>query len=156
MLAGFELATADSRVVAVNPVQPEDDPAAIREFAVEMKMFDYLHGVYPGVSLTLHAGELTDGQVPPEYLRFHIRQSIEIGHARRIGHGVAIAWERFPELLRRRRNLGRCEFRSCRPPGCGRSGPLSRQGDGSQSRRAVDAFGRSAVGAAARHYFLDG
>jgi hypothetical protein len=46
--------------------------------------------------------------------------------------------------------------RSCCPPGCGRSGALSRQGNGSQSRRAFDAFGRTAVDAVARRSFRNG
>jgi adenosine deaminase len=38
--------------------------------------------------------------VPPEGLRFHIRDSIEKGHAERIGHGVTIMQENDPiELL---------------------------------------------------------
>jgi len=37
----------------------------------------------------LHAGELTPDLVPPEEL-FHIRASIEKGHAERIGHGVDV------------------------------------------------------------------
>jgi adenosine deaminase len=31
--------------------------------------------------------------VPPEGLRFHIREAIDIGHAERIGHGVDIMYE---------------------------------------------------------------
>jgi adenosine deaminase len=31
--------------------------------------------------------------VPPEGLRFHITQAVRIGHAERIGHGVAVAYE---------------------------------------------------------------
>lgn len=43
--------------------------------------------------VTLHAGELTLGLVPPEDLRFHIREAIEIAGAERIGHGVDIMYE---------------------------------------------------------------
>jgi adenosine deaminase len=53
------------------------------------------------VALSLHAGELTDGLVPPGALRFHIRQSVEIGHAQRIGHGVSIMSEDDPVGLLR-------------------------------------------------------
>lgn len=101
MLAGFQIATADSRVVSVNLVQPEDDPSAIANFDVEMSMFDFLHREYPRVPITLHAGELTEGLVPPEALRSHIRQSIEIGHALRIGHGVDVMDEDDPRALLR-------------------------------------------------------
>jgi hypothetical protein len=42
------------------------------------------------------------GLVPPEGLRFHIRESIERGHAERIGHGVDVMHEdRAVELLKR-------------------------------------------------------
>jgi adenosine deaminase len=58
-----------------------------------MKMLEYLHSVYPKVHISLHAGELTLGLVPPEGLRFHIRQAVELGHADRIGHGVDVMYE---------------------------------------------------------------
>jgi adenosine deaminase len=39
--------------------------------------------------------------VPPEGLRFHIRQAVEVAHAERIGHGVDVMYEeRAQELLR--------------------------------------------------------
>jgi adenosine deaminase len=64
-------------------------------------MLDYLHSVYPKVHISLHAGELAPGLVPPEGLRFHIREAIELGHAERIGHGVAVMYENNPhDLLR--------------------------------------------------------
>ena len=94
MLAGFELASrADSQVVGLNLVMPEDALVPMRDFSLHMRLLDYLHSVYPKVQVTLHAGELAPGLVPPEGLRFHIRQSIEQGHATRIGHGVAIMQE---------------------------------------------------------------
>jgi adenosine deaminase len=58
-----------------------------------MKMLDYLHSVYPQVHISLHAGELAPGEVPPEGLRFHVRQAVEVGHAERIGHGVDVMYE---------------------------------------------------------------
>jgi adenosine deaminase len=33
------------------------------------------------------------GLAPPEGLRFHIRQAVELGHAERIGHGVDVMYE---------------------------------------------------------------
>jgi len=53
------------------------------------------------VRITMHAGELALGLVPPEDLRFHIRDSIEIGHAERIGHGVDVMYESDPMGLLR-------------------------------------------------------
>ena len=37
-------------------------------------MIDALHTLYPKVHITLHAGEITLGLVPPEGLKFHIRE----------------------------------------------------------------------------------
>jgi adenosine deaminase len=93
MLAGFEIASKDPRVVSLNLVQPEDLPVAVRDFSLHMRMLDYLHGMYPDVPIALHAGELVDGLVPPEALRFHVAESVRVGHARRIGHGAAVMYE---------------------------------------------------------------
>jgi adenosine deaminase len=93
MLAGFQLADSDSRVVAINLVQPEHGLTAMRDYSLHMRMIDYMHRLYPRVHITLHAGELASGLVPPEDLRFHIREAIEIGHAERIGHGVTVMYE---------------------------------------------------------------
>jgi adenosine deaminase len=97
-LLGFETVQAsmdahDDTWVGINFVQPEDGFVAMRDYTLQMKMLDYLHGVYPKVHITLHAGELAPGMVPPEGLRFHIRQAVELGHAERIGHGVDVMYE---------------------------------------------------------------
>jgi adenosine deaminase len=95
MVAGFEIATADSRVVGINLVQSQDEFNALNDFDLQMRMLDYLHGVYPKVHITLHAGGLTPGEVKPEELyASHIRKSIEIGHAERIGHGLDVIYEK--------------------------------------------------------------
>ncbi|HUI41033.1 MAG TPA: adenosine deaminase [Terriglobia bacterium] len=96
MVAGFEMAAADPRVVGLNLVQPEDDRVALRDFALQMRMLDFLHGLYPKVHISLHAGELAPGLVRPDDLGFHIRESIEKGHAERIGHGVDVMQENNP------------------------------------------------------------
>jgi adenosine deaminase len=101
ILAGFETAAADARVVGLNLVQPEDDPVAVRDFRLQMSMLDYLHGVYPAVKITLHAGELTEGLVAPETLRFHMRESLHVGHASRLGHGTGVMYEDDPLALLR-------------------------------------------------------
>ena len=72
---------------------PEDGYVSMRDYTLQMKMLDYLHSLYPKVHITLHAGELAPGLVPPEGLRFHIRQAVELGHAERIGHGVDVMYE---------------------------------------------------------------
>jgi adenosine deaminase len=63
------------------------------DYTLQMHMLDYLHSVYPNIHISLHAGELAPGMVPPEGLRFHIRQAVELGHAERIGHGVDVMYE---------------------------------------------------------------
>ena len=95
MIAGFELAQSDPTVVGLNMVQPEDGLVSMRDFPLHMRMLDYLHQAYPNAKgrVTLHAGELAPGLVPPEGLRSHIRDSIDTGHAQRIGHGVDILQE---------------------------------------------------------------
>jgi len=101
ILFGFELAEADPRFVGLNLVMPEDWYVPMHDFELHMNMLDYLHGVYPKVHISLHAGELAMGLVPPEGLRFHIRESVERGHAERIGHGVDVMNEEHPlDLLR--------------------------------------------------------
>jgi hypothetical protein len=101
MLAAFELANVDSRVLGVNPVQSQDDETAMHDFEPQLRMFAYLHSVYPKVHISMHAGELVPGLVPPEQMESpsHIRDSIEIGHAERIGHGLDVLWERDPQGL---------------------------------------------------------
>ncbi len=79
--------------VGINFVMPEDGLVSMRDYTLQMKMVGYLHSVYPRVHITLHAGELAPGLVPPEGLRFHIRQAVELGYAERIGHGVDVMYE---------------------------------------------------------------
>ena len=99
-LLGFVVAQRDAEmqgdeapVVGINFVQPEDNRLAMAEYTRQMRMIGYLHQIYPKVHIALHAGELTEGLVPPEGLRFHIRQAIEVAHAERIGHGVDVMHE---------------------------------------------------------------
>jgi adenosine deaminase len=96
ILLGFELGQSDPRFVGLNLVMPEDWYVPMRDFDLHMRMIDYLHNLYPKVHISLHAGELAMGLVPPEGLRFHIRESIEKGHAERIGHGVDVMLENDP------------------------------------------------------------
>ncbi len=93
ILTGFELASSDPNVVGLNLVMPEDAMVPMRDFPLHMQFIDFLHKLYPKVQVSLHAGELAPGLVPPDGLRFHIRDSINIGHAKRIGHGVDVMQE---------------------------------------------------------------
>lgn len=97
-LLGFETVAAEmaaghARYVGINFVMPEDGYLSMRDYHLHMLMLDYLHSIYPAVRISLHAGELAPGLVPPEGLRFHIREAIELGHAQRIGHGVDVMYE---------------------------------------------------------------
>lgn len=89
----------DPGFVGINLVRPEDDYVAMRDYTIQMKMIGFLHALYPNVHISLHAGELAPGLVPPEGLRFHIRQAIELAHAERIGHGVDVMYEERPRDL---------------------------------------------------------
>jgi hypothetical protein len=96
LAAGFAIVKADPRVVGVNLLAPEDAYVARRDYRLHMSMLEYLHQQAPEVAVALHAGELAPGLVPPEDLRFHIREAVVRGHARRIGHGVDIFYEDDP------------------------------------------------------------
>ncbi|CAN5470429.1 adenosine deaminase [soil metagenome] len=93
LVASYALADADPRFVGVNIVAPEDDFTSRGDYALHMRMFQFLNTKYPKVKLSLHAGELTLGLVSPRDLRFHIREAVEVAGARRIGHGIDIAYE---------------------------------------------------------------
>ena len=88
----FALADADPRYVGVNIVMPEDWPVALRDYDLHMAMFRMLAAQFPDVNITMHAGELSFGQVPPADMKDHIAKALEAG-ADRIGHGVDIAHE---------------------------------------------------------------
>ncbi|WUH92532.1 adenosine deaminase [Streptomyces sp. NBC_00433] len=90
---GMRLAERDPRFVAVNLVQPEDWDSSLRDYSLQMRMLDYLHGVYPRAHITLHAGELVPGLVKPEDLTFHVREAVLTGQAERVGHGVDLVHE---------------------------------------------------------------
>src|ERR1700730_9262371 len=100
-LLGFEVASADPRFVGINYVMPEDGATSMADYALHMKMVGFLHGLYPKVHISLHAGELAPGLVTPEGLCCHIRLAVEEAHAERIGHGVDVMYEDRPyELLK--------------------------------------------------------
>jgi len=100
-LLGFETASADPRFLGINYVMPEDGRISMADYALQMKMVGFLHGLYPKVHISLHAGELAEGLVPPDGLCCHIRLAVEEAHAERIGHGVDVMHEDRPyELLK--------------------------------------------------------
>jgi adenosine deaminase len=109
MVTGFTLANdPNSRVVGLNLVQAEDGLNSMQNSSLHMQMLNFLRSVYPQARVTLHAGELAPGIVPPEGLTSHIRESVMTARAERIGHGVDIMHESEPyELLKEmaRRNV---------------------------------------------------
>jgi adenosine deaminase len=92
-LVAFEVTEVQPNVVGVNYLRAEDWRGSIDEYAVGMRILQWMRPQYPAAHLSLHAGELTLGLVPPEDLRDHIRQAVEIAGAERIGHGVDIGYE---------------------------------------------------------------
>ena len=109
IVTGLALANdPQSKVVATNLVQGEDGLNSMQNFSLHMQMLKFLRPLYPRARVTLHAGELAPGLVPPDGLTFHIRESVMIARADRIGHGVDIMHETEPfELLKEmaRRNV---------------------------------------------------
>jgi len=101
LLAGFELPSIDRRYVSLNLVAPEHGDVALRDFPVHMRMIEWLRRVNPDVPITLHAGELSDRVAPGAAMRSHIRQSVEVAGASRIGHGVDVLREDDHESLLR-------------------------------------------------------
>jgi hypothetical protein len=102
-LLAFTLVKTDPRYVGLNFVAPEDHPVALRDHAWQMALIRDLTRHFPAATgrVSLHAGELASGLVPPEYLGKHIREAIEIADSRRIGHGVDISHDPDAEELLR-------------------------------------------------------
>lgn len=96
-LNGFEAVAQSIKnngaLVGVNLVQAEDGIISLRDYRKQMKIYNYLHQLYPQVNISLHAGEMTQEIVTPKALDSHIHDALFIGHAKRVGHGVDIAFE---------------------------------------------------------------
>ncbi|HZD77459.1 MAG TPA: adenosine deaminase, partial [Acidobacteriaceae bacterium] len=74
IVLGFEVAAADlasphPHYIGLNLVQPEDAHYSMADYTLHMQMIAALRQFYPHVPVTLHAGELAPGLVPPEGLR---------------------------------------------------------------------------------------
>ena len=113
MVAAFEAAKTEPRLVALNLVGPEDGSTALGAYDRQMEMLGYLHTAYAGKSplhVTLHAGEITTKYLPPSYKIEsinHIRKAVEVAHAERIGHGVDVLGETDPTgLMAQMKKLG--------------------------------------------------
>jgi hypothetical protein len=84
--------------VGLNVVGPEDDPLAVNNFQAHMKILGALHEINGRPNISLHAGEFSPVLASPN-MRNHISDSILIGKAKRIGHGVALDFEELPGVL---------------------------------------------------------
>lgn len=97
LAAAFDAVNKSSLAVGVTLLAAEDNWRSREDYSQQMRMVEFLHSVYPNVSIALHAGELTLGLVKTDDLRFHIKEAVEVAHALRIGHGVDIMWEQDSE-----------------------------------------------------------
>ena len=97
----FKLVERDPRYVGLNFAMPEDMPSVLSNYQWQMALIRTLGEKLPmvGQKVTLHAGELALGLVPPEDLLFHIGQAVNVAGATRIGHGTSIAYENNVEEL---------------------------------------------------------
>jgi len=93
MVSSFKAAQKNPRIVGVNIVGQESQPVSMRDYTLHMKMFRFMKAMYPDVKVAMHAGELALGDVPPEGLKFHIDQALDLAGAHRIGHGLDLAHE---------------------------------------------------------------
>ncbi|RKS13831.1 adenosine deaminase [Flavobacterium sp. 120] len=94
LVIAFISADESPLMAGVNIVSPEDGETSMKDYWLHMMMFKYCHSRYPNVKYTMHAGELTLGLVQPEELTWHIGAAVYTAGANRIGHGVAMAYEK--------------------------------------------------------------
>ena len=92
-----ESASGDLRVYGITILSAEDSWISRHFFDMQMQIIsDERHDQsrnMGGLYFNLHAGELTLEYSPYEPLRNRISRTIEWGGAKRIGHGISIAWE---------------------------------------------------------------
>ncbi|MES2900685.1 MAG: adenosine deaminase [Pseudomonadota bacterium] len=93
MVSGLKASSTNPLIVGLNIVGQESNHISMRDYALHMKMFQFLKKEFPNAKLALHAGELALGDVPPEGLRSHIDQALHVAGANRIGHGLDLAHE---------------------------------------------------------------
>lgn len=94
-ILAFKLIEQDPRYVGLNFVAPEDAPMTLRDYTRQMEIIRDVAAYFPSVknAVTLHAGELAMPLVAPQEMRNHIYEAVHLAGAKRIGHGVDIAYE---------------------------------------------------------------
>ncbi len=93
-LLGFAASHADRQhIVGINIVAAEDAYPSRIHYVEHMNLIGNLGRIYPDVGRSLHTGELAEGLVPPNDLRFHIGAAVRTAGAQRIGHGVDVTYE---------------------------------------------------------------
>lgn len=93
ILMAFEAMKYSPLLVAANLVQPEDGELSLREYQKQMEMIHQAKVWYPKANLALHAGELSEDVVAPQYMQSHIYDAVTYAKASRIGHGTDIMEE---------------------------------------------------------------
>ena len=63
------------------------------DYDLHLAMLAFLKQQYPGLKISLHAGELTSNLVTPAELSFHITQAARKAGAHRLAHGVSLRSE---------------------------------------------------------------
>ena len=89
---------ASGLIVGCNLVSAENSENSMLYYKAHMIMFKVLKDVFKdkaSCNVSLHAGELTMGLIPPEHLTYHVKDAVRIAGANRIGHGVDIAFEHY-------------------------------------------------------------
>ena len=105
MVAAYEAAIVEPKLVGLNLVGPEDGSTAMANYDDQMSMLQYLGEYYADSSplrLSLHAGEITAASIPNGYAldeEDHIRKAVEIAGTRRVGHGIDVNFESDPDGL---------------------------------------------------------
>ncbi|MFN7096486.1 MAG: adenosine deaminase [Gammaproteobacteria bacterium] len=96
LVEAFQLAATNPKVVGINLVGEESDPASMINYRQLMQYIALLRQHYPTVNVSLHAGELEQvaTTLPYHDSNAHIKDALEIANANRIGHGVDIMHEK--------------------------------------------------------------
>ncbi len=120
----------DTRIAAVNLVEPEDNIFSRENFGTQMEIIRFIHrylsekysASYKKINLTLHAGELNLLRSPLEDMNDRICSTIFLTRnkneqkfpaVKRIGHGVSIPWEDNADTLLRFMSINKIAVEIC-------------------------------------------